>query len=764
MSRVSFLLLSLTLSLLYACSQEQETLANNYDIIPFPHLLQAQDGQFILAANTRLAALGTNEEVKRMVNNFACVLRSKSGLSLPVSEGVRSAPISFGIDSAIDHPEAYELRISAESIEVKAGAPHGLFYAIQTLRQLLNKSAGNTWYFPAATIIDTPRFPYRGTHLDVARHFHPVETVKAVIDQLAYHKLNTFHWHLTEDHGWRIEIKAFPKLTEIGAYRNGTLIGHYNDQPHQFDGKRYGGFYTQEQIKEVVQYAADRYIEVIPEIELPGHALAALAAYAELGCDGGPYEVWQKWGISENVFCPTETTFEFLEKVFDEVTDLFPAKYIHIGGDECPKTKWKESAFCQQLMEQEGLKDEYELQSYFIRRIERYLNSKGKQIIGWDEILEGGLAPNATIMSWRGTAGGVKAAQAGHDVIMTPTSHCYLDYYQSDHPDEPLAIGGLLPLEKVYSYEPIPIELSPEQAEHVLGTQVNLWTEYIPTQEKLEYMLFPRLCASAEGGWSKDRDFSDFIERLIPHLSRLEEMGIRPANHLYDIESDVKTHEGLVVVDLQTQTKAAAVHYTVDGSLPTITDALYDGAGIRIDTSTFIQAQCFQAGKAIGRPWEQQVDWHLAAGQSLQLAEMPHPKYGSGGAAALINGINGSDERYGDAEWLGFAGKDCVATIDLGGIRNVSHAQFRFFKGEGQWIYLPKSIKVFASPEGKNFTLIGASGPIEGDSKVVSPMVSLQATSARYLKVEIANYGIIPEGKQGGGHPAWLFVDEIRVE
>ncbi len=762
MRRLTFLLLPLMVALLFTCSNEPVEFTNNYNIIPFPQSLQELEGQFVLNDNTTLAALGADEGVQRIVSDFAEELRSKSDLELPVSTGVLTAPISFGLDPSIENPEGYTLQITADEIQARASTAKGLFYAIQTLRQLLSNAGGDVWYFSAATIADAPRFPYRGMHLDVARHFHPVETVKAMIDQLAYHKMNTFHWHLTEDQGWRIEIKAFPKLTEVGAYRDGTLIGHYNDQPHQFDGKRYGGFYTQDQIREVVQYAADRHIEIIPEIELPGHAQAALAAYPELGCDGGPYEVWQKWGVSDNVFCPTETTFEFLEKVFDEVVELFPSKYIHIGGDECPKTKWKESAFCQQLMQEEGLKDEYELQSYFIRRVESYLNSKGKQIIGWDEILEGGIAPNATIMSWRGIEGGIEAAKAGHDVIMTPTSHCYLDYYQSDHPDEPLAIGGFLPLEKVYGYEPIPAELSEEEAKYVLGTQVNLWTEYIPTREKLDYMLFPRLCASAEVGWTEERDFSGFVQRLIPHMTRLEEMGIQPANHLYDIKSSISGGSGIVQVDLQALAKDATIHYTADGTVPTTASDVYPGP-LNVTNTATIQAQCFLDGEAVGRPWQQQVNWHLAAGGGINLVEEPHPKYSSGGRTALINGINGSDDRYGDAEWLGFDGKDCVAIINMGTAKTLSQARFRFFKGEGQWIYLPKSIKISASPNGRMWVDVGQMGAVQGDTKVVSTAVSLQSVSAKFLKVEIENYGIIPEGEQGGGNPAWLFVDEISI-
>lgn len=758
------LFLSLLSLLFSACSDVQESLENEYDIIPLPAMLEPQAGQFVLDGSTTVHAEGKESEVIRVVDQFVEELREKSGLAFASIKEKAGQQLVFQLRTDIEQEEGYRLDINQEQVVVRAATAQGLFYATQTLKQLLTESANGVWYLPAVKIEDKPRFSYRGMHLDVARHFHSVETVKAMIDQLAFHKMNTFHWHLTEDQGWRIEIKAFPKLTEVGAYRDGTLIGHYNDQPHQFDGEHYGGFYTQEQIREVVQYAQDRFIEVIPEIELPGHAQAALAAYPELGCGDGPYEVWQLWGVSDNVFCPTETTFNFLEKVFDEVIALFPSQYIHIGGDECPKTKWKESAFCQDLMRQEGLQDEYELQSYFIRRVETYLNSKGRQIIGWDEILEGGLAPNATIMSWRGIEGGIEAAKAGHNVIMTPTSHCYLDYYQSDHPDEPLAIGGLLPLEKVYSYEPVPEELSSAEAQYVLGSQVNLWTEYIPSREKLEYMLFPRLCASAEVGWSTEkRDFEYFVDRLIPHLKRLEEMGVQPANHLYDIRAEKISGGGQIDISLSALAKDAAIHYTLDGSTPS-TESPVCSESIGLAGSATVRAQAFLEGEPRGRAWQQQVNWHLAAGHSLELEHDPHLKYSSGGPAAVINGINGSDERYGDDEWLGFDGKDCIATIDLGEATAVKQAQFRFFKGEGQWIYLPRKISVMASSDGEDFVEIGTLEDVSGDSKVVSPVVKLVPTTAQYLKVEIQNYGIIPEGAQGGGNPAWLFVDEITIQ
>jgi hexosaminidase len=373
-------------------------------------------------------------------------------------------------------------------------------------------------------------------HLDVCRHFFPVEFVKKMIDMLAVYKMNTFHWHLTDDQGWRIEIKKYPKLTEIGAWRDETMVGHYTENDQKFDGTRYGGFYTQEQIKDVVAYAGKRFITVVPEIEMPGHAVAALSAYPEFSCNGGPFKVYTKWGVSDDVYCAgKEETFKFLEDILEEVVALFPGQYIHIGGDECPKTRWKVCPTCQKRMKDEGLKNELELQSYFVKRIERFVASKGKKLIGWDEILEGGLPERATVMSWRGYEGGLEAARSGHDVVMTPGSHCYFDSYQSkDQTKEPLAIGGFLPLKKVYSFNPIPAELTPQEAKHILGAQANLWTEYITSEKQAEYMIFPRICAMAEILWSPKikQDYRQFLTRLDGHLKRLQKDNInyRPLN------------------------------------------------------------------------------------------------------------------------------------------------------------------------------------------------------------------------------------------
>ncbi|MDZ7689916.1 MAG: beta-N-acetylhexosaminidase [Balneolaceae bacterium] len=438
--------------------------------------------------------------------------------------------------------EAYDLSVDQDGVTITAPTIQGVFYGVQTLRQLLPPEIEHTdptlvpqsvkWTVPYVKIQDYPRFSYRGMHLDVARHFFPVEFVKQYIDLLAMYKMNRFHWHLTEDQGWRIEIEKYPRLTEIGACRDSTLVGHYGSGI--WDGERYGGFYTQDEIREVVEYAQQRHITIIPEIEMPGHSSAVLAAYPQFGCkENGDYQVQTTWGVFEDIYCPREETFTFLEDVLTEVMALFPSEYIHIGGDEAPKVQWKESDFAQQVIQREGLADEHELQSYFITRMERFLNENGRQIIGWDEILEGGLAPNATVMSWRGIEGGVAAAQQGHDVVMTPTSHLYLDYYQANPDTEPLAIGGFTTLEKTYSYEPVPEELSAEEAQHILGAQGNVWTEYMKSGEKVEYMAYPRALAVAELDWTpkSQKNFNLFWRRLQHHFNRFEIMGINVADH-----------------------------------------------------------------------------------------------------------------------------------------------------------------------------------------------------------------------------------------
>ncbi|MCL4162404.1 UNVERIFIED_CONTAM: hypothetical protein GTU68_002516, partial [Idotea baltica] len=514
--QIKNLLLLLLLSVLFNCHEKPKP-SILPQIIPEPSQIEITSAEFVLSSNTRIIA---SEEYKVSSEFLKAFISNGSSIKLKDNSGSNS--ISFLKDETITNHESYKLVISEDEITISAISDQGAFYAVQSLRQLFPASFENGTFYDKQVAIkcliikDEPEFNYRGMHLDVGRHMFSVDFIKKYINALAMLKINTFHWHLTEDQGWRIEIKKYPKLQEISAFRN------------VFDGKKYGGYYTQEEIKDIVAYAQERFVTIIPEIELPGHSQAAIAAYPELGCTGEQVEVAKKGGVFDNIYCPKEETFAFLEDVFDEVLDLFPSKYIHIGGDEAPKTHWKNCNNCQALIKSEGLKNENELQSYFISRIEKYLNNKGRQIIGWDEILEGGLAPNATVMSWRGFNGAIEAAKQHHNVILTPGSHCYFDHYQSENKDEPLAIGGFLPLEKVYNFNPIPEELTQEEAKFVLGAQGNVWTEYMPNSEKVEYMVFPRILALSEVVWSNPeiKNYKDFVSKVEFFHKRLDALDI----------------------------------------------------------------------------------------------------------------------------------------------------------------------------------------------------------------------------------------------
>ncbi len=530
-------------SVLGSCRvREEQSFPGAISLIPAPVQITLKKGFFRLSGKTCIVH---DSQTGRLAYLLQSYLSPATGFGLEVSPGERGRTANArnnGIHLAVDTSlsglgqEGYRLRVRKHGVLIEAPSETGIFYGIQTLRQLLpveifqdREQADVAWRIPCVDIEDYPRFAWRGMHLDVCRHYMPVEFVKKYIDLLAMHKMNRFHWHLTQDQGWRIQIMQYPDLQKISAWRDETIVGHMRDRPRKFDGIRHGGFYTQDEVREVVAYAKDRCITVLPEIEMPGHCQAALAAYPELSCTGGPFKVCTAWGIYKDVYCAgNEKTFTFLENVLAEVFELFPGEYIHIGGDECPKDRWEKCPKCQSRIKSEGLSDEHELQSYFIRRIEKFLNANGRQLIGWDEILEGGLAPGATVMSWRGEKGGIAAARAGHDVIMAPNTHTYFDYYQADPENEPLAIGGFLPIETVYAYDPVPAELDEQQGAHILGVQGQVWTEYIPTPEHAEYMAFPRTCALAEVAWTplEGKDYERFSIGLVSHLERLDGMKV----------------------------------------------------------------------------------------------------------------------------------------------------------------------------------------------------------------------------------------------
>lgn len=688
--------------------------------------------------------------------------------------------------------DEYSLSVTKDKIVIAADNPEAIFQGIQTLIQLLPtskpKSTNPQLQIPQLTITDYPRFAYRGMHLDCGRHFWPVDFVKKYIDYLALHKFNTFHWHLTEDQGWRIEIKKYPKLTSVGAWRNGTIIGRYPGTGN--DGIKYGGFYTQEQIKEIVKYAADRYITVIPEIEMPGHSSAAIAAYPQLSCfpneptikyfpknckwggDSSGKQVQQTWGVFDDVFCAgQENTFKFIQDVMDEVLALFPSKYIHVGGDECPKDNWKRCPHCQQRIKDLKLKDEHELQSYFIQRMEKYLNSKGRTLIGWDEILEGGLAPNAVVMSWRGEQGGIDAARQNHDVIMTPGNPVYFDHSQSENEDS-VTIGGYNPIEKVYAYEPVPKELNEEQAKHILGAQANMWTEYMGNTRKVEYMLFPRLSALSEVLWSpkENRDWKDFERRLLGQVMRYKLWKVNFSMALIEpktsIEPDLDkkgviwkittkdNSEINVAEEMFPKTKEKFRSYNPNGELINKSCTMIAGYHPKMNDYTTVRLK-------------QKFSFNKATGKKTTLTNPASDKYPGDGAFTLVNGVINEKGFARSKDFLGFNGTNCEAVIDLGELQIISFVVVNALHSPSSWIWRPLTAEVFGSGDGEKWYSLKMTDDFEegkngtGKGKM---MMAFKATYARFVKVIITNWGQIPAGNPGAGNKPWLFVDEIEVD
>ncbi|HLB01178.1 MAG TPA: family 20 glycosylhydrolase, partial [Bacteroidota bacterium] len=678
----------------------------NIPVIPRPAVVEVRDGVFIVNGRTGIVCDGESgtgaylRDALARPTGYPLPVCSAGGDAGPASSGTparstagpsfdrkNSIRLTISNDSLLG-TEGYRLDVGDSGVDLRAASAAGLFYGSQTLLQLLppeifrpGRDTTIQWTIPYVAILDTPQFQWRGMHLDVCRHFFPVDFIKRYIDLIAMYKMNTFHWHLTDDQGWRIDIRRYPRLTEVGAWRDGSMVGPYSDM--RFDSARYGGYYTQDDVRGIVAYAAARHVTVVPEIEMPGHSLAALAGYPELSCTGGPFEVGKAWGVYDDVYCPTESTFAFLENVLDEVCDLFPGTYIHIGGDECPKTRWKACPRCQARLSEEGLADEYELQSWFIRRIEKFLNGRGKQIIGWDEILEGGLAPNAAVMSWRGTDGGIAAARQGHRVVMSPGSHCYFDHYQGDPKFEPLAIGGFTTVEKVYSYEPVPEELNAAGAGYIMGAQGNLWTEYIATPEQAEYMAVPRMSALSEVLWSPrgSRSWDGFLPRLVRHLRVLDALGVRYSTSFYQLKAGVGRAKdgGGVVYMLESPLETGEIRYTADGSDPTPVSDLFGGP-VRIDSSLEIRAGYFSGGSRQGPVLAQRFTVSLSTGRPVTLKSPPHPDYPGEGAFTLVDGVRGDVERFG-RDWLGFQGPDLDAVVDLGTETTVSGVTVDFFRG-----------------------------------------------------------------------------------
>lgn len=758
---------------LFASCQSVEQEAN-YQIIPLPQqIVTTQGSPFILKSGVKILYPEGNEKMQRNAKFLAEYLKTATGKDFAIKAGTEGKnDIVLALGAVSENPESYRLHVKSDGITITGATEAGVFYGIQSLRKSLPIAVGADITMPAVEINDAPRFSYRGAHLDTSRHFFTVDELKTYIDMMALHNMNRFHWHLTDDQGWRLEIKKYPKLTEIGSKRAETVIGRNSGK---YDGKPYGGFYTQEQAKDIVAYAAEHYISVIPEIDLPGHMQAALAAYPELGCTGGPYEVWKQWGVSDNVLCAgNDKTLKFIDDVLTEVMNIFPSKYIHIGGDECPKTQWEKCPKCQARIKELGLKSdknhskEERLQSYIINHAEKFLNDHGRRIIGWDEILEGGLAPNATVMSWRGESGGIEAAKQKHDVIMTPNTYLYLDYYQTkDTKDEPLAIGGYLPIEKVYSYEPMPASLTPEEQKYIKGVQANLWTEYIPTFSQVQYMVLPRWAAVSEVQWSSPdkKNYKDFLSRL-PRLIRwYDAEGYNYAKHVFDITAnfDPNLSEGTLNVTLSTIDNAP-IHYTLDGTVPTASSPRYDGT-LKISGSTILSAKAFRAN-GDSRVMSEEIDFNKAGMKPIESKKPINEQYSYRGVSTLIDGLKGN-ENYKTGRWIAYRGNDMDVIINLKKPTEISNVAISTCVVKGDWIFDARSLSIEVSDDGKTFKTVASENYPAMTAKdrdgIYDHKLTFTPVITQYVRVVAMPEKSIPAWHSGKGNPAFMFVDEITV-
>ncbi|MCR5014029.1 MAG: family 20 glycosylhydrolase [Bacteroidales bacterium] len=697
----------LCLAVLILCACKHQLPKASYDVIPLPKEVNLDANRsFTLSGGTKVYYQeGLEREAQFLSDYVHQILPFRLGRQL--FQGQTDGIVLCLSPEDFDHAEAYEIKVTPQSVTVKGADASGVFYGIQTLRKSLPVAQSNKVALPCATIRDWPEFGYRGMHLDPCRHFMDLDSIKIYLDMLALHNMNQFHIHLSEDQGWRMEIKKYPKLTEVGAWRDGTVIGHNGNL---YDTIRHGGFYTQEELRDLVQYAAERHINIIPEIDLPGHMQAALASYPKLGCTGGPYKVWQRWGVSDDVLCAgNEKAMQFAEDVLNEVMDVFPSEYIHIGGDECPKVRWEKCPKCQAMIRKLRLRDDARfkaedyLQSYVMNRMAKVVEARGRRVIGWDEILEGDISESAIVMSWRGTEGGFEAAKKGHDVIMAPNSHLYFDYYQSeDIAKEPPCIGGYLPVSRVYEFQPLPEALSKEEQRHIIGVQANIWTEYIASFRHVEYMAMPRMAALAEIQWNdpEERDFDEFVNRCRRLAKIYDENAYNYAPHIF-------------------------------------------------------------------RPqvWTDTVAPNLVTHKPIMLREEPDERYAYDGAPVLNDGNLGRGA-YNSGRWLGFYGKPLDAIFDMKEPQQFARVRFHANVSKGAWIYNPKSATVRISDDGQHFVEVYKKEyPISGwaDSDgVFAYELAFEPVKARYVEVLVEGFDL-PEDHSGYGNPAWLFVDEIEV-
>ncbi len=718
------------------------------NLIPKPQGIKITDDYYTISGNTHFTSVNVDDDLKNYLRNY---LTKLYGIKFSETQSENKSQIKIILDEkfANKNPEAYSLIIAANNITITSSNEAGLFYGIQTLLQLLPKniSKNEAIKIQSCEIFDHPQFSWRGLNLDCARHFMTKDFIKRYIDILAYYKFNTFHWHLTEDQGWRIEIKKYPKLTEIGAWRK------------EADGSVYGGYYTQDDIKEIVAYAKSRFINIVPEIEMPGHSLAALASYPENSCTGGPFEVTNIWGVHKDVYCAgRDSTFIFLQNILDEVIDLFPGKYIHIGGDEVPKDRWHKCPECQARIKAEGLKDEHELQSYFIKRISNYLHLKGREVIGWDEILQGGLAPGAIVQSWQSFQGAIDAAKLGHYTICSPASHTYLN---SDPENLDLRIA--------YSFNPIPDELSIEERKYILGSEVNLWTEHAP-QETVDSKLFPRILALAEVFWSspKNKNYDEFYSRVKKTYSDLSAAGIKygQESKLINYSTFYNNKAKEFIVSITPAQPDIVIRYSLDEQKPDSNSYLYTEP-IKINKSLKLRVAAMLNDYFIGKELDFSFDFHKALNSKISLINRYDERYRASGDDALIDGVRGT-KNFRDGLWQGFEGVDFEAIIDLGERLDISKVSPRFILNSNSWIFLPEYVDISLSDDGKNFSnkikIMNDTPQKNSDIVLKDFQVEYNKVKARYIKVRAKNIGVCPDWHPGAGGKAWLFIDEIMVE
>lgn len=776
MKRISFNLMGVLCILFstcfYACS-EKRTLNSDYEIIPKPLDVNCKgDASFLLKDGVAVIYPENNRKMQDNAEFLVDYVERQTGVKLTSHAGMPvDGAICLTLDLSDDNAEAYKLIVNDKRVCISGASEAGVFYGIQTLRKSLPVAQDINVNLSAVEIYDKPRFAYRGAMLDVARHFYTVDEVKTFIDMLALHNINRFHWHLTDDQGWRIEIKKYPKLMSVASERKETVVGRWYSGI--YDGKPYGGYYTQDELRDVIDYAAKRHITIIPEVDLPGHMQAALTAYPELGCTGGPYEVRTIWGVSQDVLCVgNDFTLQFVKDVLSEVADIFPSEYIHIGGDECPKVRWEKCPKCQERIKSLGLKSdakhtkEQRLQSYMIQEAAKYLKEKGKRIIGWTEILEGGLVPDATLMSWIGESGGIEAAHQHHDVIMTPNTYLYFDYYQSKKvEDEPLAIGGYLPIEKTYNYEPMPKELTKEEQQYIKGVQANLWTEYIPVFSQVQYMVLPRLGAVAEVQWTdpSKKDYKGFLRR-VPHLVAVYDCyGWNYATRVYDVNVDMKADTVNHVLNVQLSTMADdPIYYTLDGQDPTEKSLKYTKP-FTIDQSVVLKTMAVHPDRT-SKISVDTIRFNKATLKPVVLLQPNESRFSPDGPVVLVDGRNGNHS-FDTGAWLAVAGNDLEAVINMQAETILSSASVHVYVRKDAWLFDARGFSVSVSSDNKNYKEVASQEykqMQESDSDgIIEHELSFDPCKATYVKIKVISEKSMPDWHWDAGKAPFLLVDEI---